>query len=170
MSVPELHVKRLSSDAQLPVRAHEHDAGLDLFAAESLTIEPGERALVRTGIAIEFPAGWTALVCARSGLASRHGISLVNAPGVIDAGYRGEVKVILLNNDRTDPFTVNSGERIAQLLLVPVALPKVVEQDELSASVRNDAGFGSSGTRELATSSPAMAQWHGQPIHEAGSA
>src|SRR6185437_12404742 len=112
------------------------DAGLDLFALERCTLGPGERAMVRTGIAIELPEGHAGLVVPRSGLAARHGISVVNAPGLIDAGYRGEVKVLLLNTDPAEPFEVAPGERIAQLVVTPVATPGVVEATELAASAR----------------------------------
>lgn len=129
----------------LPRRAHPGDAGYDLCALEPLSLEPGARALVRTGIAIELPAGHAGWVVPRSGLAARHGVALVNAPGLIDAGYRGEVKVLLLNTDRTEPFAVATGERIAQLVIAAVAAPDVVEVDALSESPRATGGFGSTG-------------------------
>ena len=129
----------------MPSRAHEGDAGLDLYAAESATIEPGERATVATGVALEIPPGHAGLVLPRSGLAARHGIALVNAPGLIDSGYRGEVKVLLLNTDRDSSFEVESGDRIAQLVLSPVAAPEPVEVGELEGSARGAGGFGSSG-------------------------
>lgn len=141
----ELACRRLSEDATLPTRAHEGDAGLDLYAAEPAAIAPGERASVGTGIAIEVPRGHSALVLPRSGLAARHGIALVNAPGLIDSGYRGEVRVLLLNTDRTQPFEIARGDRIAQLLITPFAEAEPVEAVELSASARADGGFGSSG-------------------------
>ena len=127
------------------MRAYAGDAGLDLHAAEEAVLEPGERASVGTGIAVEVPPGHAALVLPRSGLADRHGIALVNAPGLIDSGYRGEVRVLLLNTDRSEPFTVSVGDRIAQLVLVRVETPPVVEVDELSDSERGQGGFGSSG-------------------------
>ena len=142
-----LRVTRLRDDAVLPVRAHASDAGLDLSACEGLTIEPGERALVPTGLAVEIPADHAGIVVPRSGLALRHGISIVNTPGVIDADYRGEVQVLLLNTDRTDAFTVEPGMRIAQLLVMPVTPVAVVEVTELTESARGTAGFGSSGVR-----------------------
>ncbi|MBX5443039.1 MAG: dUTP diphosphatase [Solirubrobacteraceae bacterium] len=140
-----LAVRRLRDDARLPTRAHDDDAGLDLYAVEGVTIGPGERALVATGVAIELPERHAGLVVPRSGLAVRHGISVVNAPGLIDPGYRGEVKVILLNTDRREPFTVAPGDRIAQLVVTRVETPDVVEVAELEPSRRGDGGFGSSG-------------------------
>jgi dUTP pyrophosphatase len=140
-----LRVRRLDPRALLPTRAYPDDAGLDLYALESVELEPGERASVRTGIAVEVPAGQAGLVMPRSGLAARHGIALVNAPGLIDAGYRGEVRVLLLNTDRIARFTVSPGDRIAQLLLVRVEMPEVDEVEELALSERGEGGFGSSG-------------------------
>ena len=128
---------KLRDDAVLPSRAHSGDAGFDLSACEAVTIGVGERAAVGTGIAVEIPDGHAGLVVPRSGLALRHGLSMVNAPGVIDAGYRGEVRVILLNTDREHAFTVEPGMRIAQLLVVPVAAVEVVEAGEVTAT---DAG------------------------------
>jgi dUTP pyrophosphatase len=139
-----LRVRRLDPAAVVPERAHDDDAGLDLRSVESLVLKPGERAMVRTGLAIELPAGHAGLVVPRSGLAARHGISVVNAPGLIDAGYRGEVKVILLNTG-ADPFPVDVGDRIAQLVIVAVAVLEVVEAESLEASARGDGGFGSTG-------------------------
>jgi dUTP pyrophosphatase len=141
----ELRVRRLDSAAKLPVRAHDDDAGYDLHAAHAATIAPGERAMVGTGIAIELPPGHAGLVLPRSGLAARHGIALVNAPGLIDAGYRGELRVLLLNTDRAAPFDVAPGDRIAQLVVVAIAAPEIVEADALAATVRGEGGFGSSG-------------------------
>jgi len=141
----ELRIRRLREEATIPRRAHEGDAGLDLYAAESATIAPGERATVATGIAVEIPDGYAGLVLPRSGLAARHGIALVNAPGLIDSGYRGEVKIVLLNTDRTEPFDVAPGDRIAQLVLSPVADAEPVEVTELATSARSEGGFGSSG-------------------------
>ena len=140
-----LAVRRLDPAARLPERAHDDDAGYDLHALEAATLDPGERAMVRTGIAIELPAGHAGLVLPRSGLAARHGIALVNAPGLIDAGYRGEVKVLLLNTDRDAPFTLAAGDRIAQLVVVAVAAPEVVEAAALAGTRRGEGGFGSSG-------------------------
>jgi len=136
---------RLRDDAVLPARAHSGDAGLDLTACEAVTIGVGQRAVVGTGIAVEIPEGHAGLVVPRSGLALRHVLSTVNAPGVIDAGYRGEVRVILLNTDSDHAFTVEPGMRIAQLLVVPVAVVEAVEVVEVTATDRGDGGFGSSG-------------------------
>ncbi len=140
----ELPVRRLRDDAVLPSQAYAGDAGLDLSAADGLTIGPGERAVVGTGLAVAIPEGYTGLVVPRSGLAARHGIGKVNSPGVIDAGYRGEVRVVLHNTDLQTPFTVEPGMRIAQLLVVPVPPVRLVEVDELPASERGERGFGSS--------------------------
>ena len=129
----------------LPTRAHPGDAGLDLHALEGATLEPGGRAAIRTGIAVEIPAGYAGLVLPRSGLALRHGIALVNAPGLIDSGYRGEVRVLLLNTDRATPFAISAGDRIAQLVVVRSEMVSAVEAGELSASARGAGGFGSSG-------------------------
>jgi dUTP pyrophosphatase len=141
----ELPISLLGSEAMLPSRAHEGDAGLDLYSAEAIAIGPGERASVRTGIAVEIPAGFAGLVLPRSGLAARHGIALVNAPGLIDSGYRGEVRVLLLNTDRTDAFEIEPGDRIAQLVVTPVTDAEPIEVAELATSARGDGGFGSSG-------------------------
>lgn len=140
-----LRVRRLDPAARLPTRAYEGDAGLDLYALEPVELAPGERASVRTGVAVEIPAGQAGLVLPRSGLAARHGIALVNAPGLIDAGYRGELEVLLLNTDHSSPFAVEAGDRIAQLVLVRIETPAVVEADELALSERGTGGFGSSG-------------------------
>ncbi len=140
-----LAVRRLDAAATLPTRAHEGDAGLDLYAAEAATLAPGARASVGTGIAIEVPPGHAALVLPRSGLAARHGIALVNAPGLIDSGYRGEVRVLLLNTDAAQEFEIEPGDRVAQLLLVPFASAEPIEVAKLAASERGAGGFGSSG-------------------------
>jgi dUTP pyrophosphatase len=141
-----LRIARLDERARLPTRAHDGDAGLDLYALEPVVLAAGERASVPTGIAVEIPVGHAGLVLPRSGLAARHGISVVNAPGLIDSGYRGEVRVLLLNTDRARPFELDGGDRIAQLVLVPVALPTPTEVDALSDSERGAGGFGSSGS------------------------
>jgi dUTP pyrophosphatase len=142
--VTELPVKRLHDGATLPTRAYEGDAGLDLAACERVELGPGERAVVSTGLAVAIPEGHAGLVLPRSGLAVRHGIGKVNAPGLIDAGYRGEVKVVLLNTDRNEPFVVEPGMRIAQLVVVPVVLTEPNEVSELPATERGERGFGSS--------------------------
>jgi dUTP pyrophosphatase len=142
--VTELQVQRLHEGATLPTRAYEGDAGLDLAACERVELGPGERAVVSTGLAVAIPEGHAGLVLPRSGLAARHGIGKVNAPGLIDAGYRGELKVVLLNTDRNERFVVEPGMRIAQLVVVPVALPEPKEVTELPASERGEKGFGSS--------------------------
>jgi dUTP pyrophosphatase len=142
----ELRVRRLHDDAVLPARAHPADAGLDLVATEAAVLAPaGGRATIGTGIAVEVPEGWAGLVCPRSGLAARHGIGVVNGPGVIDAGYRGEVRVVLHNTDPAETFEVAPGDRIAQLVLTPVLLADVVEVPELTVAARDAGGFGSTG-------------------------
>jgi dUTP pyrophosphatase len=140
-----LRFRRLTEAARPPAQAHEGDAGFDLHAAEALTIGPGERASVGTGIAVAIPDGQAGLVIPRSGLAARHGISVVNAPGLIDSGYRGELRVLLLNTDREQPFSVEPGDRIAQLVLVRVETDEAVEVEELDETVRGAGGFGSTG-------------------------
>ena len=141
----ELRFKLLADAARLPSRTHEGDAGLDLYAAEAATLAPGARASVGTGVSVEIPEGHAGLVLPRSGLAERHGIALVNAPGLIDAGYRGEIRVLLLNTDAGEPFDVRPGERIAQLVLTPFTEAEPIEVAELAATARGDDGFGSSG-------------------------
>jgi len=141
----KLRWTRLSEAAQPPAPAHPGDAGYDLRAAEPVRLAPGERASVGTGVALEIPEGHAGLVLPRSGLAARHGIALVNAPGLIDSGYRGEVRVLLLNTDREEPFDVEVGDRIAQLVLVAYAAPALEEVDGLADSVRGAGGFGSTG-------------------------
>jgi dUTP diphosphatase len=142
----KLRIARMDERARLPTRAHDGDAGLDLCALEDAMLAPGERASVPTGIAVEIMPGQAGLVLPRSGLAARHGISVVNAPGLIDAGYRGEVRVLLLNTDRDQSFQIAAGDRIAQLVLVRVELPELVEVDSLTDSARGTGGFGSSGS------------------------
>jgi dUTP pyrophosphatase len=141
----ELPVAKLTENALLPTRAHAGDAGLDLYACEAAHLGPGERWSIGTGVAVEIPAGHAGLVLPRSGLARDHGISLVNAPGLIDSGYRGELRVLLLNNDPAEVFRIAAGDRIAQLVLVPVAIADAVEVPELAESMRGGGGFGSSG-------------------------
>ena len=147
MSAPDvLRVRRLRDDAVVPERAHPGDAGIDLVAVEPAHLPAGGgRATVGTGIAVEVPEGWAGLVCPRSGLAARHGIGVVNGPGVIDAGYRGEVRVVLFNSDPEAPFDIAPGDRIAQLVLTPVLLAQVEEAQELTAAARDAGGFGSTG-------------------------
>ena len=140
----ELPFKRLDEGVTLPERAYAGDAGLDLAAAERVELGPGERALVGTGLAVAIPDGHAGFVQPRSGLAAKHGITIVNAPGLVDAGYRGELKVVLLNTDRTESFVVEPGMRIAQLVVVPVATPTPVDVEELPESDRGERGFGSS--------------------------
>ena len=137
--------QRLTETARAPERANDHDAGWDLRAAEAVTLGPGDRASVGTGIAVAIPEGHAGLVLPRSGLAARHGIALVNAPGLIDAGYRGEVRVLLLNTDRTEPFEIAPGDRIAQLVVSAVPEVDFAEADSLSETPRGTGGFGSSG-------------------------
>jgi dUTP pyrophosphatase len=144
--VTELPVRRLHDDAVLPLRAYPDDAGLDLVACERVDIAPGERVVVGTGIAVAIPEGHAGLVVPRSGLAARHGIGIANAPGLVDAGYRGEVRVVLVNSDRDQHFTVEPGMRIAQLVVVPVAAAEPVDVAALPETQRGAAGFGSSGT------------------------
>jgi dUTP diphosphatase len=142
--VSELQVKRLHDGATLPTRAYEGDAGLDLSACERVELGPGERAVVGTGLTVAIPEGHAGFVQPRSGLAARHGIAVLNSPGLVDAGYRGELRVVLLNTDRAEPFVVEPGMRIAQLVVVPVALPEPKEVAELPDSDRGEKGFGSS--------------------------
>jgi dUTP diphosphatase len=141
----DLPVAKLKEGAVLPTRAHDGDAGLDLCAVEAAHIGPGERWSVGTGIAVEIPEGHAGLVLPRSGLAREHGISLVNGPGLIDSGYRGEVSVLLLNTDPAEIFRIEPGDRIAQLVVVPVAHVEPVEAEALADSARGDGGFGSTG-------------------------
>jgi dUTP pyrophosphatase len=142
--VIELPIQRLRDDAVVPTRAYAGDAGLDLAACERIELGPGERATVGTGLAVAIPDGHAGFVQPRSGLALRHGITIVNTPGLVDSGYRGELKVILLNTDAHEPFVVEPGMRIAQLVVLPVPELDPVEVDELPASERGVRGFGSS--------------------------
>jgi dUTP pyrophosphatase len=144
--VIELPIVRLHADARLPERAYSGDAGLDLSTCEPLRLGPGERAVVHTGIAVAIPEGYAGFVQPRSGLAARHGIAVVNSPGLIDPGYRGEIRVVLLNTDQERVFDAAAGERIAQLVVLPVPDLELVELDELPASERGVRGFGSSRT------------------------
>jgi len=140
-----LAFSRLSESARPPSRVHEGDAGYDLHAAEGAALPPGARASVGTGIAVAIPPGHAGLVLPRSGLAFRHGIALVNAPGLIDAGYRGELRVLLLNTDRSETFEIAPGDRIAQLVVVRVEAPELREEPSLGGTTRGAGGFGSTG-------------------------
>ena len=140
----ELSFRKLRDDAVVPARAYDGDAGLDLTACEHVVLEPGERALVGTGLAVAIPEGYAGFVQPRSGLAARHGITIVNTPGLVDSGYRGELRIILLNTDAHETFVVEPGMRIAQLTVMPVASVEPVEVEELPESERGVRGFGSS--------------------------
>jgi len=140
-----LEVRRLDPTVPLPSYAHDGDAGLDLASNVDVEVGPGERAMVPTGLAVAVPAGFAGLVLPRSGLASRHGLTMANAPGLIDAGYRGEVICAVVNLDREQPVKIARGDRIAQLVIVPVAAVEVVEVGELPPSGRGSGGFGSTG-------------------------
>ena len=141
----ELPLRRLDPAAVVPTRAYAGDAGLDLASAEHVVLEPGERAVVSTGLAVAIPEGHAGLVVPRSGLAARHGITIVNAPGLVDSGYRGDVKVVLLNTDRRETFVVEPGMRIAQLVVIAVPDLEPVEEDALAETERGARGHGSSG-------------------------
>lgn len=141
----EISVVRLDPDLPLPAYAHPGDAGADLLTTVDVTLAPGERAMVPTGIALALPEGYVALVHPRSGLAARHGLSIVNTPGTIDAGYRGEVKVMLINHDPAAPIELRRGDRIAQLVVQRFERARFVEVDELPSSARGGGGYGSTG-------------------------
>ena len=145
MVAPDLPVRRLDPGLPLPAYAHPGDAGADLRAADDVVLPPGGRATVGTGIAVAVPDGYAAFVHPRSGLASRHGITVVNAPGTVDAGYRGEVRVVLLNTDPAESFTVRRGDRIAQLVVQPVTRVSFLDAAELPPTPRGEGGFGSTG-------------------------
>ncbi|MFT3899953.1 MAG: dUTP diphosphatase [Gordonia sp. (in: high G+C Gram-positive bacteria)] len=140
-----LRIRRLDKDLPLPVRAHPGDAGIDLYATTDAELGPGRRQLVGTGIAVALPHGTVGLIHPRSGLAARTGLSIVNTPGTIDAGYRGEIKVCLINHDPDEPIAIKRGDRIAQLVVQRVELPELAEVDELDDTSRGDGGYGSSG-------------------------
>jgi dUTP pyrophosphatase len=140
-----LPVRRLYPDLPLPSYAHDGDAGLDLYSAQDLTLQPHERALLSTGIAVAIPDGFAGFVQPRSGLAVRTGLSFVNSPGLIDAHYRGEIKIIVVNMDPRTPISIRRGDKVAQLVVQPVVRCEVVEQDELDDTVRGERGFGSTG-------------------------
>ncbi|PAT15152.1 dUTP diphosphatase [Corynebacterium sp. NML 120412] len=147
VQLPPIPLKRLDKELPLPKRAHTGDAGADLYSAETITLEPGQRALVGTGVALALPLGTVGLIHPRSGLAAKHGLSIVNTPGTVDAQYRGELKVCLVNTDRSQAFTVERGMRIAQLVVQRVELVDFVEVDALDETVRGEGGYGSTGTK-----------------------
>jgi len=151
-------VEVLLHGAEAPVYAHPGDAGADLVSTEDITLAPGQRATVPTGVSIALPAGYVALVVPRSGLAAKHGITVVNTPGTVDAGYRGEIKVILLNTDAAEPYTIATGDRIAQLLVMPVTRARFIPVDRLPGTQRGEGGFGSTGygASTSATATPAV--------------
>lgn len=141
----KINLKKLNKNARIPQYAHEGDAGCDLVSCEDVTIGPGERALVSTGIAVSIPEGYAGFIQPRSGLASKHGISIVNTPGLIDSHYRGEIKVILINLDIHEPFSVKCGDKICQFVIQKVENVQFEQVDELDETVRNSDGFGSTG-------------------------
>jgi dUTP pyrophosphatase len=143
----ELRVRRIHPDAQMPAGAYPGDAGLDLASVEDVVLGPGERRTVATGLAVAIPPGHGGFVQPRSGLAARHGITVVNSPGLIDSGYRGELKVVLLNTDAAEPFHVRPGDRIAQLVVLALPQVEVIEASDLPPSERAERGFGSSTVR-----------------------
>jgi dUTP pyrophosphatase len=145
MPGPRLLVQRLDPQLPLPSYAHPGDAGLDLHSADTITLVAGARGVVSTGMAVAIPEGFVGLVTPRSGTAVRAGLSMVNTPGVVDSGYRGEVRIVLINLDPSEPIEIARGDRVAQMVIVPVAEVDVVESDELPPSVRGEGGFGSSG-------------------------
>lgn len=144
-STPHVRLRRLDAGVPLPSYAHPGDAGADIATAVDVTLEPGERALVPTGIALAVPPGWACFVHPRSGLAAREGLTIVNAPGTVDAGYRGEIKVSLLNTDADEAYAITAGDRIAQLIVMPVPRVRFLPVDELPDSTRGEGGFGSTG-------------------------
>src|SRR5215469_2038251 len=150
----EVLIRRLDEGLPLPTQAHPGDAGFDLHLAADVVIAPGQRVVVGTGVCIALPAGYAGFVHPRSGLAARHGVTIVNAPGTVDAGYRGEIKVTLLNTDRAEPVRFERGDRIAQLVVQPVACPQFHEVKTLPGSARGDGGFGSTGGHGPVTEEP----------------
>jgi dUTP pyrophosphatase len=146
MTGVEVLITRLDPDLPLPSYAHDGDAGMDLMTREAVTLGPGERATVATGVALAMPDGWVGLVHPRSGLAAKHGLTIVNAPGTVDAGYRGEIRVTLLNTDRDQELSIAPGDRIAQIVFQQVGKARLVEVERLPGSGRGEAGFGSTGT------------------------
>jgi dUTP pyrophosphatase len=162
----EVAVRRLDPDLPLPAYAHPGDAGADLLTTVDVTLAPGERALVPTGIALALPEGYVAFVQPRSGLAARHGVSLVNTPGTVDAGYRGEIKVLLINHDRAEAVELRRGDRVAQLVVQRFETARFVEVDELPGSVRGAGGYGSTGgfgPRDEDRDAHSAAQQEGRP-------
>jgi dUTP pyrophosphatase len=145
MTGPRLLVKRLDPELPLPRFAHLGDAGVDLHSADTITLAAGARGVVGTGLAVAIPDGYVGLVTPRSGTAVRAGLSMVNTPGIVDSGYRGEVRIVLINLDPSEPIAIERGDRVGQLVIVPVATVDVVETDELPESARGEGGFGSSG-------------------------
>ncbi|MGE5133742.1 MAG: dUTP diphosphatase [Gemmatimonadota bacterium] len=143
--VVQVLIKRLDRGLPVPARAHPGDAGVDLYAAADAELAPGQRMIMHTGVAIALPDGYAAFVHPRSGLAARHGVTLVNAPGTVDAGYRGEIRVTLINTDASHPVAFRRGDRIAQLVIQRVACPVFHEVESLPGSARGDGGFGSTG-------------------------
>ena len=146
-------VEVLLRGAEAPAYAHPGDAGADLVSREDLTLQPGQRATVGTGVSIALPDGYVALVVPRSGLAAKHGITVVNSPGTVDAGYRGEIRVTLLNTDATEPHPISAGDRIAQLIVMPVTRARFIPVDRLPGSQRGEGGFGSTGYRDAVAES-----------------
>lgn len=149
----DIALKMLDPELPVPSYAHEGDAGADLCAREDVTLEPGQRALVPTGVSLALPAGFVGLIHPRSGLATKHGLTVVNAPGTVDAGYRGELKVTLLNTDATTPIVLKRGDRIAQLVIQRVERARFIQVQELDDTARGAGGFGSTGGFETATTS-----------------
>jgi len=146
-------VEVLLHGAEAPAYAHPGDAGADLVSTEALTLQPGHRATVGTGVSIALPDGYVGLVVPRSGLAAKHGITVVNSPGTVDAGYRGEIRVTLLNTDATEPYSISPGDRIAQLIVMPVTRARFIPVERLPGSQRGEGGFGSTGYRDAASAS-----------------
>ena len=158
MTAVEVLLLQLDPGLELPSYAHPGDAGVDLRSSESFELRPGERRLVGTGVAISLPDGYAAFVHPRSGLAARHGVTIVNAPGTVDAGYRGEIKVCLINTDRTQPVNIARGDRIAQLVVQPVSTAVFVPVTELPSSARGIGGYGSTGGILSGANEPAATQ------------
>ncbi len=143
----QVKIKRLDPELPLPRYANPGDAGLDLYSAQDVTIEPGRRVMIPTGVAIALPQGYAGFVQPRSGLAAKKGLSIVNTPGLVDSGYRGELKVIAINSDAEEPIVISRGERVAQLVVQRVPSVELVEVDELDQTERGEGGFGSTGLR-----------------------